>query len=195
MNYELRKNNKNSGFTLVETLIAISIFTTSILVLMSVLAQGITSTTYASQKLTATYLAQEGIEYMRNLRDTYVVYDPTSTQQGWTAFQTRLKSQVSLCEFNAGCYFDDSTIVYTNPTTPIENMSLLSCGNGPCPVLKYDAATGKYGYSSGVNSVYTRRITVWPVGNETLVTSTVFWTQGSKAYNVSFSENLFNWVE
>src|SRR3989338_1736354 len=86
----LKKNNKlNRAFTLVETLIAISIFSISVLALMSVLGQGISNTNYAKQKILASYLAQEGVEYIRNMRDTYVLYSATSTL-GWSAFNTKL---------------------------------------------------------------------------------------------------------
>jgi Tfp pilus assembly protein PilV len=78
---------KGDGFTLVETLVAISIFTMSILGLMSILASGISNTTYAKQKMVASYLAQEGIEYVRNLRDTSVLYDVAGAQHGWDAFK------------------------------------------------------------------------------------------------------------
>ncbi len=75
---------KNKGFTLVETLVAISIFSVSILALMSVLASGISNTNYAKRKLAAAYLAQEGIECIRNKRDNYVLY-PDSTHD-WSKF-------------------------------------------------------------------------------------------------------------
>lgn len=78
---------KGGGFTLVETLIALSIFTVSILGLMSILATGISNTGYAKRKVAAEYLAQEGIEYVRNLRDTTVLYDATSSQHGWDNFK------------------------------------------------------------------------------------------------------------
>lgn len=81
---------KGGGFTLVETLVAISIFTMSILGLMSILASNISNTTYVKQKIAAEYLAQEGIEYVRNLRDTAVLYDSTSGQNGWDAFKPTL---------------------------------------------------------------------------------------------------------
>lgn len=82
-----KQNNLNRGFTLVETLVAVSIFTVSLLALISLLASGISDTNYAKQKLTASYLAQEGVEYLRNLRDNEVLYNPTSGDAGWTVFK------------------------------------------------------------------------------------------------------------
>jgi len=75
------------GFTLVETLVAISIFTMSILALLVILTQGIANTNYAKHKITASYLAQEGIEYARNVRDTLVLYNASSSQDGWNSFR------------------------------------------------------------------------------------------------------------
>ncbi|MDD5721147.1 MAG: hypothetical protein PHT16_01715 [Candidatus Pacebacteria bacterium] len=93
MNYELRiKKSRNIGFTLVETLVSISIFTMSILGLMSILASGISDVNYAKQKMTAEYLAQEGIEYVRNMRDTDVLYDTDGAQVGWNKFITSAPS-------------------------------------------------------------------------------------------------------
>lgn len=77
---------KGGGFTLVETLVSISIFTMSILGLMSILASGISNTNYAKKKMAAEYLAQEGIECVRNIRDTYVLYpDATHSWSNFTA--------------------------------------------------------------------------------------------------------------
>lgn len=75
---------KGGGFTLVETLVAISIFTLSILSLMSVLASGISNTTYAKNKIIAGYLAQEGIECARNTRDNYVLFSDVT--HDWNKF-------------------------------------------------------------------------------------------------------------
>ena len=85
-----KKLQKNKAFTLVETLVAISIFTVSLLGIMSVLASSISSTNYAKQKMTATYLAQEGIEYVRNMRDTDVLASVNNHPAGWTVFKLAL---------------------------------------------------------------------------------------------------------
>jgi prepilin-type N-terminal cleavage/methylation domain-containing protein len=178
----LKVHNKNKGFTLVESLVAIAIFTTSILGLMIVLTKSISDTSYAKKKVGAEYLSQEGIEYIRNMRDTYII--PAATAQaGWDAFNTRLAN--SSCATSTGCYFNDSFSDY--------NSAVIAC-TGSCPELLYDSSTGKYGYS-GQSSGYVRRIKVVQTTNETKVLSTVFWTQGSGTYSLTLSEVLFNWVD
>ena len=63
--------------------------------------------------------------------------------------------------------------------------------------MKYSSTTGKYGYTAGANSVFTRKITMQVVNvNETKISSTVSWVQGSGTPpSVTLSENLYNWVE
>jgi len=178
-----QKNKNNSGFTLVETLVAISIFTISILALMSVLSKGMADTNYAKQKNTASYLAQEGIEYIRNMRDTSVL----SNQDGWTSFI----NNISLCTIASSCYVDMDL-----PNT------FISCPGNVCPFLEYDSSFSKYGYnlSSNVDSGFTRIIYIDNANlqnnnNEIKIISRVEWTQGSGNRSVEFSENLYNWIE
>ena len=156
MTKSLRQKNKNSsGFTLVETLVAIAIFTTSILALMVVLTSGISNINYAKKKMTATYLAQEGIEYVRNMRDTSVLSNSTS-QEGWESFKTDLISS-----------------------------------------LASESPSGIYPVGSDFSADFKRTIEANESfgDNEIKISSTVSWTQGSGNYNITFSENLFNWIE
>lgn len=191
MNIKIQQKNK--GFTLVETLIAISIFTVSILSLLVVLSQGVASTNYAKQKIIASYLAQEGIEYMRNLRDTYVLFDATSPQTGWDSFNTKLTN--ANCDQAAGCYFDSSNVDYANNAQPMTNITLTPCSGGTCPNILFDDTNGKYGYVSGNTSGFIRQINVTQVADQTKVYSKVYWVQGSGTYSIVLSESLFNWVE
>src|SRR3989344_968315 len=148
---------KNRGFTLIETLVAISIFTVSILALLSILTQGISDTNYAKNKIIASYLAQEGIEYIRNMRDTFMLYDPADTQTGWNSFSSKLVN--ASCEVSNGCYFDDQNLNYADPSQPMAEITVAACGS-PCPPLLYDETTGKYGYAAGVDSGFTRKISI-----------------------------------
>jgi Tfp pilus assembly protein PilV len=137
-----RGKQKNNGFTLVETLVAVSIFTMSILGLLIVLSGGISDTSYAKKKIIASYLAQEGIEYARNMRDTAVLYNATSPQGGWNNFKSANVSYPS----------NDSNFIRNVSMTPVN-------------------------------------------ADEVRISSDVSWTQGSGNYNITFSEDLFNWVE
>ena len=141
---------KNNGFTLVETLVAISIFTMSILGLMSILTQSISDTGYAKKKMVASYLAQEGIEYLRNQRDTSVLYNATSPAVGWGLFKTNINTTLT----------------------------------------GYPVSSDFPGFTRVLNAD-----TVGFGGDEVNISSTVSWLQGSGTYSITFSENLFNWVE
>ena len=178
----LLKQNKNSrAFTLVETMVAISIFTLAVTALMAALASGISNTTFAKQKMTATYLAQEGIEYVRNMRDSDVLGGST----GWSSFVTNLTSTYPFCaDSSKSCGFS------------FLNSSFVDCSTSDQCKLKINNA-GSYdiGNSGGVDSGFTRKINITNVtANEKKVTSTVTWGS-SPEHSIGFSENLFNWTE
>ncbi len=193
----------NDGFTLVETLVAVSIFTLSLLIVMVVLGQGLSNTTNSQEKTIATYLAQEGIEYMRNMRDTFLLYSTDATT-GWTSFRGRLDACDSTSDSSKICIFDpekdSSGLAYDlfAPSSAPQEMGkiyLAVCGS-TCPTIKYDSATGAYGYTTGADSGYLRTITVKTINaTEIKVISTVSWRQGSGTYTANFSENLYNWIE
>ena len=188
-----RKVNKsNGGFTLVETLVAISIFTVSILGMMAVLSGSISDTFFAKQKLTATYLAQEGIEYIRNMRDTYALY-PATAGTGWASFINNLSD--NSCDTTNGCFFNADNIDYEDDMRPIVDITLDDCLSSACPdgALYYEE--GKYGFSRAPSG-YVRKIGMNEISDDEIqITSTVSWKQGSGEYSVTFSENLFNWIQ
>ena len=170
-----------TGFTLVETLIAVSIFSFSILALMAVLSQGISDTGYAKKKMIAGYLAQEGIEYIRNMRDTYVLYTEVPGNS-WDGFRSKLAS----CNPTNGCRFD---------TVFPHDVSICNSPND----CKLYVNNGNYSTdpTSGDDSGFTRKIwmDVIDSNKELKISSEVRWTQRSGTYNITFTENLFNWVE
>ena len=121
-----------SGFTLVETLIAISIFSMTIVTMMSVLGSGISDTNYAKTKIEAEYLAQEGIEYVRNMRDNYVLYTD-ATGLTWDSFVLANKAYPSP-------YSNFTRTIQMIPTTNPKEVKI-SCtvswvqGSGPHQVI------------------------------------------------------------
>ncbi|MDD3861530.1 MAG: type II secretion system protein [Candidatus Gracilibacteria bacterium] len=71
----MMKKNKNKigrkkGFTLIETMIGLTILTIAIVTATSLLIGLIQSNRHITKSLQAYYLAQEGLEAVRNIRDT-----------------------------------------------------------------------------------------------------------------------------
>ncbi|MFZ3011458.1 MAG: prepilin-type N-terminal cleavage/methylation domain-containing protein [Minisyncoccia bacterium] len=174
-----KKGRGEKGFTLVETLVAISIFTVSILGLLSVLSKGISDTGYAKKKTVAGYLAQEGIEYIRNMRDTNALY---TLPGGWNNFKTKISS----CTLANRCGFDVTLFP--------QNVFVCTTHSNQCKLYEQN---GNYNTNSiGVDSGFVRTVYMETVSADNIkIFSTVSWTQGSGQYDVTFSENLFNWTE
>jgi len=104
--YFKKNDKKNEAFTIVETLIAISIFSVSIISMMTVLGGGVSDINYAKSKMTATYFAQEGIEYVRNQRDNYFL----SGASGWNSFLSAIvtmKCPSYDTKFSRACSFNE----------------------------------------------------------------------------------------
>jgi prepilin-type N-terminal cleavage/methylation domain-containing protein len=64
------KINKNKGFTLIEVITAIFVITIGIGGAVTLINQTLGSIKTTSSKLVASYLAQEGIEIVKNIRDS-----------------------------------------------------------------------------------------------------------------------------
>jgi len=87
------KNKK--GFTLVETMVAITILTLAISGAFMTANSAIVAAEVARDQLTASYMAQEGIEYVRLMRDNdylaaYKSNTATASSVGWNNFLSSL---------------------------------------------------------------------------------------------------------
>ena len=174
----------NQGFTLIETLVAVLIFATSIVTLIVLTAGGVSNTNHVKNRLTAQYLSEEGIDLVRAIRDSDARY---GNSQG-------IADLVSNCSLNTGgCIIE-----------PINESldSIESCGGDACLPLLLNEESGTYTYETisgnSVPSPYIRTIIVNEVepGNsdELEIESTVSWTSGGRDFFITNHEYLYSWM-
>ncbi len=179
----------NGGFTLIETLVSLSIFAVSITALIVLTGAGIFNTNYAKNKLTAGFLAQEGIELVRHMRDTAVLSDPVS---GWdTGFKALVPPDCVRSTGTGYCTLDPQ-ILGSISGLSVCNFDNTSIFDG-CS-LSYDPSIGYIAGSAIGQTPFRRLIFFDDISPDYWkVTSTIVWRQGSASYSVSTSEILFNW--
>lgn len=177
---------KNKGFTLVETLMAISIFVFAVLGLSIISAGSVSNINFVRNRLVAQYLAEEGIELTRNIRDTQTITDPSG---GWVTFKGILDS--GMCTTDDGCNIDPEQAITSASGIVACNQSPTSC------VIKMNGSNGYYGANiTDTDTIFKRQIIVDTSsfsGEEFSVTSIVTWNDGVNSKSITMVENIYNW--
>lgn len=169
---------KNRGFTIIESLVAVAILATAIIGTMSAVQSGLSSYIFSKEQIAAFYIAQEGFEKVRNMRD-----ENTLNGRTWLYGLASVSGDP--------CYFGNSCTV-----SPLEVSGATRCSSpGNCPVLRQDPATQMFGYNSAWTATpYTREISIASVSaDEVAVTVTVRWSKGALSRTFKARENLLNW--
>ena len=157
------------GFTLIEVITAIFIITIGAGGAITLINQTVGFTQETSSKLIASYLAQEGIEIVKNIRDSNFLKVYKTGIGDWAD---------GLMNCSSGCEGD-----YTS-----NNLS--SCTDQK---LKTDAEGTFYNYSLEKDTPFSRKITITQEGNILKVLVEVFWNEKGRDYDFSAQENLYKW--
>jgi type II secretory pathway pseudopilin PulG len=170
--------SNKSGFTIIESLVAIAILISAIIGATMAVQTGLASYTFSKDQIIAFYLAQEGFEQIRNIRDANQI-----NNRPWLTGLAAVSSDP--------CYYGQACLV--DPTATAIAVRCASPGN--CPFLHQDSVNGFYGYTSAWPTTrFRREITLSSVNSEEIaVTVTVNWTKGSATRQFKARENLFNW--
>ena len=183
----------NRGFTLLEVIVAIFILTVGILGCYSLIIQTISSTRYNSDKLVASYLAQEGIEIVRNIRDTNWLEQQVNSANPWNEGL----DVDGLCDCTCDDMLLDGCVVDYN--TPIIEDPIPSPFDEAHEYLNIDSS-GFYSYSPGTQSKFKRKIVIYHddlngLGEEYIlkVCARVEWEEKGRTQTVIVKENLYNW--
>lgn len=172
------------GFTLIETLIAVTILAIAVAGPMYAASRALVAAQNSNHQLTASLLAQEALERVRQLRDDKYLASSNSPGTAWTNF----RNMISACQSPSKCPID---------VFGVRTDALASCSS--CTALRLDAATKRYSQSTGDVTPYTRTIQVEDVGDGAgsvvgqKITARVDWTFRGAPYFVEVKDILMPW--
>ena len=164
----LRRGGSLMGFTLIETFVAISVLLTAVAGPLTIASKGLSSAMIAKDQITAFYLGQDAIEFLRHRKDTNALRgDP------WL---TGLEACLS-----GACLVDS------------KEDSLTSCG-GTCPLLRYNES-GFFTYTLGNETNFRRDVRITSLNDhEASIAVTVSWTTvGGFVRSFVIKEHIFDW--
>ena len=159
------------GFTMIEVIIAISVIIVGVTAAFSLINKGLSLTIDFSDKLTAVYLAQEGIEIVRNIRDTNWTKNPP-------------------VDWNVGLGAGDWKADYNDNILATYGETFLNFDGN---FYSYDSGTRtKFRRKINVSSLTTEYAGVAP--GYLLVTVTVEWlTGGNDTKSFTVADRLYGW--
>lgn len=189
------------GFSLIETLIAVSILMIAIAGPLSLVQAGLFSSIHQRNQVTATYLAQEAIEFVKNLRDTnsYYQYDPIETQRDWLAGPNNGPSLLTTCGSGNGCYVDPHqklpngtggvfVYAYDVPRPLWMNVYNKDVNNNGIFAYDYNISGG------GTQTSFIRTVKITAVSTyEVTLSVTVGWMDNALPRSHTVSTNLYNY--
>jgi prepilin-type N-terminal cleavage/methylation domain-containing protein len=190
MSNNLNKNN-SSGFTLIELIISIVVLSVAVIGAYNAFTTMDILTASSTDRFVAAYLAQEGIEIVRNIRDTNWIHN-----DDWR--EGLYEEGVIDCTTN-GCQADYKTFGESStPLTAYAGQNLYINGDG------------FYNYTSGTQTKFRRKIVIIPM--QTLeekddilrVIVTVYWDEKANMFSsnpcaneadcsIEAEEYLYNW--
>ena len=163
------------GFTLIETLVAISVLVVAITGPLTLASQSLFAAVYAKDQTTAFYLAQEAIEMVRNKRDNNILTFLGGTNVDWLL----------------------NIPVDTNFQVDIPNDIIIPCG-AEClsTKLKHDGVF--YNTQLGKSTRFSRSVLVTKnplLEDEAVITVMVQWQTGAfQKRTISVQGSIYNWV-
>ncbi len=185
------KANFKQGFTLIETLVAITVLTIAVAAPLTLAAQSLMAAYNARDQVVAFHLAQEAIETVRAQRDHNLleIIKGNSNLDWLNGLYVKSQNETSAEPFMV------DSISSSNNFIQCSTSEGSSCNN-----LLFNDTTGFYGHEVGNSSKFKRFVNITEVsgsnGAEVTVRAEVQWLAGrlGNTRRVVIEENLFKWT-
>lgn len=154
---------QEKGFTIIEMILTIFIVTVGLLSVYGVSTQILKDTSISISRLTASYLAQEGIEIVRNIRDN-----------NWIKGNSLWSDGLATGDYEAD-YINTALQGNSNRNLRIDNDGRYNYGSGDTSIFK--------------RTISIQNIDDDTLGVSVLVS----WKEKDKENSITVQENLYNW--
>jgi prepilin-type N-terminal cleavage/methylation domain-containing protein len=170
----IKHKNTNGGFSLLESMVAITILLVAVVGPLSTIGNSLSQIYIARDQMVAINLAQEGIEAVRQIRDSNMI-------KGWN--ETTRATLWNSGELASSDFFSIEIQSGAPQLIPSTTAGI---------ILRKDLNTGVYG-NSGTETRFRRVIQIETISpDEAKITSTVFWkTSGGTEKRIDVTESLF----
>ena len=160
---------KSKGFTLLEVIAAIFILVVGIGGSFSLIYQTLSAASIVEMELTASYLAQEGIEIVKNLRDRAWLERRSPEPPSWNGYLP-----------DGDWEADYSSLKLENPYAGT--------------FLNIDS-DGFYSYSAGNTTKFKRKISIDEIASTTIeILIEVEWQERGRSHEVKVLEHITDWL-
>ncbi len=211
----------NAGFTLVEALVAISILMIAIASPMTLAQKGLSTANLSKDQMIASFLAQDAIEAVKNIRDQISISQTTGDWLDRGAVPLSLSSCICTSA-DTDCNFDlpGFKYCYIDTTAPTWDANSITLGAHPANRLKISYTTPlpgdikqflKYDYTgtNGSNgdeiSKFTRYINIRKTSyslqdptykrDEAVVSVRIIWNSQAGAQKMDLQNYIYNYSE
>ena len=169
-----------SGFTLVEALVALSILIVGIISGFILVTKALYDVTIIQDRLTASFLAQEGVELVRQIRDSNYLKSLGGTSTDW---DNNLKTDG---DYLISANIDTGTVILPLPFWQDKS-------------LYYHPSSGVYNYDNSggaVSTVFKRKINIKHLSTDEIQVQAIMgWQSKGINFNLVVEDHLFNWLK
>ena len=205
----MKKAVNNSGQSLVEMLVAISIVVVSLLGILVLVNRSLGYNKVASEYYTATYLAAEGIEIVKNFFDRSFLTSIAGNRDfyGWTGTNNIAPSgsyAIYLVDFDQNNWpapISCPALAGDEPKQEEVRKLFSNCSSSVLVPLNYDSSINIYNYNTGSPSKFRRIIIIdkprqfsgASVNLDYRVTSAVGWESRGGKFVVQLQDHFLPW--
>ncbi|HEY4503866.1 MAG TPA: prepilin-type N-terminal cleavage/methylation domain-containing protein [Candidatus Paceibacterota bacterium] len=186
----IRKDIKHGGFTIIETLVAVAILMISIAGPLTIAHKGLLAAIYAHDNVTASYLAQDTMEYLKNVRDYNIL---RGTEANGITWLSGLPSCITTDSSPRYCRLDTITNDTRSYASAFDAYSKDLClgSSGACRLYKSNA--GYDHNSSGTKTQFSRYFYIIEKlqDEKAVIVVNVEWNNGTVSNIVSYKNEIF----